>query len=714
MKCHFERPNRTNGDNPVKVKYPAVRYRTTFGKPTIRDMDPTDDAVEIPPLLKISDKITFLPVVHGSGQFAAKAREFVLAGGFDCLAVPLPRSFRDDVEAGVLELPHPSVVVQRHGPVFHTVEDTPWLPEEDSDDDDDDPDFVEDTPVSYVPIEPSQAVVAAIRVAMGEHIDRHYVDLETEPFTPFATVTPDPYAVRRVAVDRFAAAVLPNVPRPRDPRTLDRFIHTAIRLRDLERRYDNILIVDNVAHWPWIREQYDQLVTRAVDACEVPGLADEPERPEADDVEPTRRYRVDPRTLLFLTGELPFLAALYEQAREELEDDDEIPVSGIKELLLAARDSYREEFGDRGRRVTPLALSKCVRYIRNLALIHRRLTPDLVTIITASQQVLGDAFALHVAENANRYRYAEDVAEDGLDDAIDVPSRDTVSMGIDQIKFPEDSFETGGGDVVSAVSRLPGPPVTWTTMQLHRRIDDDQRQRWRMSFNPLGQCSYPPEDERIERFRGSVFDRAKSVLGNDLAKTEKFTTSVRDGIDIRETLRHWHDGSIYVKVIPPSRAALDACVMIFDSPADPRRYTWRTTWFAEHSDESTLAFFATDYRAEMIGPGIGAATYGGALFLYPPVAIHDVWSDRRLDFVETLEERLIAAACRHSRGRQVALLSHAPAGGAWRRMARRFKKQLVHVPLSGFSDEEVQNLRRVHVLGGKEVRSYAADFIRRV
>ena len=27
---------------------------------------------------------------------------------------------------------------------------------------------------------------------------------------------------------------------------------------------------------------------------------------------------------------------------------------------------------------------------------------------------------------------------------------------------------------------------------------------------------------------------------------------------------------IYVKVIPPSRGTLDACVMLFDSPADPR------------------------------------------------------------------------------------------------------------------------------------------------
>ncbi|MEM6364653.1 MAG: hypothetical protein AAF745_09520, partial [Planctomycetota bacterium] len=169
-----------------------------------------------------------------------------------------------------------------------------------------------------------------------------------------------------------------------------------------------------------------------------------------------------------------------------------------------------------------------------------------------------------------------------------------------------------------------------------------------------------------------------------------------------------------VKVLPPSRGKLDACLMLFDSPADPREYPWRTTWFAEHEWESTLAFFASDFRSEMVGPGIGVSVYGGAMFLYPPAPIKDIWLDQRLDFAETLEERLIAAACMHSQSRQIALLSHLPPGAGWRRLASRFKKQLVHVPTTSFSDEEVQRLRLVHVLNGSEVRSYAADFIRRV
>ena len=116
----------------------------------------------------------------------------------------------------------------------------------------------------------------------------------------------------------------------------------------------------------------------------------------------------------------------------------------------------------------------------------------------------------------------------------------------------------------------------------------------------------------------------------------------------------------------------------------------------------------------MVGPGIGMSVYGGAMFLYPPVRIRDIWTDPRLDFTETLEERLIAAACIHSKGRQIALLSSLPPGSGFRRLARRHKKQLVHVPLSSFSDEQVQQMRMVHVLNGSEVRSYAEEFIRKI
>jgi len=117
----------------------------------------------------------------------------------------------------------------------------------------------------------------------------------------------------------------------------------------------------------------------------------------------------------------------------------------------------------------------------------------------------------------------------------------------------------------------------------------------------------------------------------------------------------------------------------------------------------------------VIGPGIAQATYGGCMLIFPPIEphIYDIWRDPHFDTADTLEERLLMAACAYSREKHVALLSPGPPGAAWRKIAKRYGKRLVHLPLSHFSSSTIQQLRIVHVLNGEQIRSYAADFIRK-
>ncbi len=620
-------------------------------------------------VLRLGERITIAPVIHGSGDFALAVRRLMLEQRFDCLAVPLPISFQHDVHRAIECLPRPSVVMQRSAPHFRTE----WVAAEPSDDPSD------EWACSYVPIDPCQPVIMALRIAHGERVPMQFIDLETARFEPHSAVLPDAYALKNVAWERFAAALLPAIPRPPDGQRLDRIRHMARRLWELERRYHSTLCVCSILDWPWIREAFQERKWTLA---------------EHDAVEDTEVFTVDPRTLIFLLGELPFITGLYERARGELEDDENLSIDGVKELLVAARDRYQTDLKRRARRITPHLLAQCLKYLRNLTLIERRLTPDLYNMVTAAKQVAGDQFALHVAETARDYPFAPFAPFSEL------------RMGIDQARLPN-------GEITRMVSRLPGPPVVWRSCQLQRRPGRAEVEKWRMQWNPFSQCSWPPEDELIENFRAHVFDRAKAIMGADLVRTEKFTTSVQDGVDIRETLRNWFTGEIHVKILPPNRGRLDCVVMLFDAPADPRDYPWRTTWFAEHENESTLAFFATDFRRELVGPGIGLATYGGAMFVFPPIVFPDIWSDRRLDFVETLEERLLAAACLHSRCPHIAVLSALPPGAGWRRLAKRFQRKFVHIPLSQFGDSTVQQLRMAHVLNGKQVRSYAAHFIRK-
>lgn len=622
-----------------------------------------------PSPFSLSARITVLPVIHGSGDFALETRRRMLANRYDCLAVPLPPSFQLPVEQAIDRLPSPTVVIQREAPVF----DTQWQPDQEEADD--------RSSCSYVPIDPCQAVVAALRVALGERLAREFIDLETAPFEPVTEVMPDAYALKRVSLEQFCTALLPSIARPVEGQPMQRIRHMASQLRRLEQEYDSVLLVCSVLDWPWIHEAYVEKL---------------PSDGSHADFESPTICRTPRNSLAFVMGELPHITGLYERARAELEDDENLSVDGVKELLIAAREAYKADLGKRARKITPHTLSLMLKYIRNLSLIGRRLTPDLYSIVVAAQQIAGDQYALHVIEVAKAYPYM-----DGLEDL------EEVVVGIDQARLPD-------GDYCDFVSRLPGPPIEWQTYELQRRPEKFEKEKWETRWNPFSQCSHPPEDERIENFRSHVFDRARQVMGADLARTEKFTTSIKDGIDIRDTLRHWYDGEIYVKVLPPNRGNLDCAVMLFDSPADPREYQWRTTWYAEHAEESTLAFFATDFHQEMVGPGICMATYGGAMFLFPPQQIPDIWLDSRLDFTETLEERLLAAACLHSECPQIALLSPLPPGAGWRSLAKRFKKTWVHVPLSHFSDATIQQLRIVHVLNGREVRSYADFFIRKV
>lgn len=603
-----------------------------------------------------------IPVIHGSGSYALALRRWLLDCDFDALAVPLPPSFALPVEAGVMRLPVVSAVVQRVGDSEGTTYGT------------------------MVPIDPCQGVIAALRFAWSERKNVEWVDREADRFEIESLVLPDPFAVEMTNLERFCCAVLPAIPAPNAESDWDRIRHMASRLLGMRGRYSKVLALCHLNDWPWLRE-----AVRSGDAREHTDSMGEGVSVAS---EPTN-YAIDSRTHIFLHGELPFVTALYERARANLDDDARLAVEGLKELFLSARASYRADFGQRARQITPLLISQCLKYIRNQTLLERRLTPSLYTIVRSAQQMMGDMFAIHLVHAAREYAYDEPVPWQ------------TMKMGIEQGEFPD-------AGIIPLQSRLPGPEMEWKNLELNRPPLKQDKRKWASRWNPYQHCSWPEEDTRIESFRNRIVERARGMIGADLARSEKFSTSLMDGLDLRETLRHWYDGSLYVKILPPSIGHLDATVMLFEHEPDPRQYAWRATWYAEHGEESTLAFFAIPFAQEILGPGVAVSTYGGAMFLYPPRPIEDIWSDPRLDFADTLEQRLVAAACLHAEARHVALLSPAAPGLAFRQIAKRFRRKLVHVPLSHFADSVVQQLRLFHVLNGKHVRSYAAHFIRKV
>ena len=620
-------------------------------------------------IFSLSPHIHVLPIMHGSGDMAHTVREIIVTRHIDCVGLPLPPSVQTFVEQGVDQLPVISLVV---------------LPEEQYDDD--------VLSCSYVPIDPCQPVIMGIRAAMSEGISRAYVDRDVQGYAPVSWVGPDPYILKSIPLAAFSAATMPFLPTPQ-PQTSrwERICWMAFRLHELELDFDSILFLCPLTDWPWLRQAYQERMPYGKSDLRA-GLP--------------VWWKVEPASLYFVLGELPFVTQLYEQRREEARSDTHLAIDGIKELVLEARSrwvaSRSVTLAQESNWVTPQLLQRYFQYIRNLTLLEHRLKPDLYTLVQAAKQMAGDEFALTLLETSKTYCYQTQPSM--------LDSRPSVLMGIGELQGP-------GGEISRAVNRLQGDPMVWRSVTLKPKAPPPKKQTWAHQWNPYRQCSWPPEDHRIESFAAHVRQQSRHVLGADLARVERFNTSLEDGIDLRETLRQWalvpqrSAPDIYVKVVPPVKGTIEALIFFFEVPADPHIFSWRTTWYAEHQDESTLSFYATPFAANMIGPGIGEARYGGALFLFPPRPIPDIWENPALVFATSLEERLLAGACAHSREPYVAVVSPVPIQSAWRNIAHRFCRKLVHVPLHRFSGQTIARLRRFHVLNGHNIRSYAARFI---
>jgi len=602
-------------------------------------------------LFQLSERVQLLPVIHGSGHFTREVRERLLSSGCDCLAVCLPPEFQSTVEQGIQKLPYITI---------SSLDES-------------------EGSMSYVPIDPVQPVIMALRIAQQEGLPRKFIDLSVPEYEVRHFSFPDSFALRGLSLEKFAATILPFIERPKAGNQHDqRARWMAYQLHQLEMDYRKVVLVCSFLDWPWIKQAYDERSPYP--------------QPESAGGYPNL-YGLEPNTLFFALSEFPYITYLYEKSWQELKSDRAVAIDGVKEIMLKARENFLGKHKIRYHNLTSQTFQIYLQYVRNLTLFESRLTPDLYTLAVSAKQIGGDSYAIALMEAARSYPFQED------------------DLGMDKLALGIDQAVHGGDEVMNAKNRLSDTQFHWRTLDLKPDPERFQQEQWKYTWNPYGQCSWPPEDEKIESLNTHIREQSKLLLSNDLARTEKFTSSVKDGIDIRDTLRNWHTGDIYVKEIPPSRGTIEVVVMLFEMEPHPDQYSWRQTWYAEHKEESTLCFFATNYMDNMIGPGIGQSTYGGCMMIFPPRPIYNIWEDPNLFLGETLEEKLLEAAFYHSQERHVTVVSPGPPKARWRRLARQYRKRIIHIPLKRFSVQTVEKVRRFHVLNGKNIRSFATRFI---
>ena len=161
-------------------------------------------------VFSLGNWLTLIPVVHGSAAYASALRKELLSRSFDALAVPLPESFSEEVIRGVERLPALSMVVRRNALAQDAIEDTARWDQELGDQD-----LPESMPRgTYVPIDPCQALIAAIRMALGERIALEWIDSEGDSIENHSPVIADCYAIRHTTLERFCSAMLPAIGPP--------------------------------------------------------------------------------------------------------------------------------------------------------------------------------------------------------------------------------------------------------------------------------------------------------------------------------------------------------------------------------------------------------------------------------------------------------------------------------------------------------------------
>jgi hypothetical protein len=363
--------------------------------------------------------------------------------------------------------------------------------------------------------------------------------------------------------------------------------------------------------------------------------------------------------------------------------------------LLREAEAALED-ADPGDQVQPWQRANLARFSRNLAVLSGGLVADLYDLIVAARGCVSEDFAWELYHLATSYPRQAERAED-------LPTA--------RIRA-EEMFD--GIRRLRLVRRRRRPKHRGIEGLLRgRRRSEQWAGEWLDGFDGSMVCSFPPEDLVIEEFGRYLRHRGKSILSEEQARTVPFTTSVLDGIDLRETIRHWSERTLYVRELGRAPGNVGAVVVVFDDDAaENERFPYHLTWLGEHAQESDMAFYATDPTQGIVGPGICRVLYGGFFMSYPPGRLRDVWTDPDYRFAESKPEVLLLAAIEYSCERVIVHAAPKPPRSIFHTIAARLDRKIVHVPLGTISPSTVRRIRVMHLLSGHDKRGIAKEYVR--
>ncbi|HYW48857.1 MAG TPA: hypothetical protein VE959_38695 [Bryobacteraceae bacterium] len=592
-------------------------------------------------------RFTYFPVVPSRLEFAIEVRQAILGERPDVVALELPVTLQQDWMRAVARLPEMSLI---------------FYPDETGGEDQ----------AVYVPIEPADPFTEAIRTGLETGAEIVFADPDAGQRPHLKDAYPDTCAIRHIGMARYVEAYR-VYPQPRSEEISRHAAGIGWKLQGTN-PLARVMVVVSL-----------NLLDPVLDAME---------EPQAQPMARTWREGIElfnphPESLAEIAAEYPALQWRYENFRQLLADSDLIDRRHAQ--LAVFRDAEKEYEANTGERMAHWQRRLLARYSRNLALAGNDLSAGIFDLTVAARGVADDNFAWEVWTAAGRYP----------------PQRTDAELMTVRISGEEVWLDTRR---IRLRRRLPSTKRRLRPFGLKPRRKEKIPGEWASQLNGAGICSYPPEDLVVEDYGRFLKKKGKSVLSEERVRVEPFTTSVLDGIDMRETIRKWYEGRIYVRQFQKVRGEVGSVVVIFDEDRDDR-YSYTTTWLGENQNESDMAFYSTFPFDNLVGPGIGRAEYGGFLMSLPPRRMYDVWQDADYEFAESKSERLLLAALDYSIYRFVVYVAASPPRSIFKTLASRMGRTIIYIPIGQLSPVSLKKIRVVHVLDGYDKREIAKDYL---
>jgi len=595
--------------------------------------------------------VRIVPVLHGKMEFAQEVRRQFEAFNPQHVAVEYPPTLKKKILQGVERLPLLSVV--------HYQE--------------------RDGTFIYLLLEPTDALVETIRLALSRDLPIHFIDRDTEGYSLDRSNMPDPYALKRIGHYDYCQAYLQlHRNHPRSLQDTLREKNMAYALQGLNEKGEKVFFVCGLYHYPGIMDRISRPQTEVIG------------KRHRDHVGLAHLHR---KSSMEVLSEMPFLAAKYERYRSKGYTVTLDRLDMHHELIKEARVSHWKNNKEK-------LSGSCIRilnkFARNYALITGALVPNFYQIIVAARGAADDNFAYEVWEKGSDYPWQTEAP------GLPVFRLKGEDLFLDQkrIKFHR---------------RLKTLRRKLVPVPVKRKKREKIPGEWKRDFKGAFICSYPPEDVIIEGYGHHLQKRALEIKAEENSRIVPFVSSMMDGLDLRQTLRDWPQGKIYVKENRPLKGKVGSVVVIFDMDLPDRegreQFPWRVTWLGEHDQESDMSFYSTPSGEVMDGPGISRCQYGGFMLTYPPLRVFDIWKDPFFDVARNKPERLLMAAIDYSLERHVVYVASAPPSGWCQSMAERLGKKIIYLPIGIFSPITLKKIRQFHVLDGHHVRRYARQFI---